>query len=84
MAKARATGQGDMAARNFPRAIWRRLAGVSRCVSSVPRSRSPLKLSAAMMRQMNRPTAMEALTISRIISRSGSRLTSALEASRYE
>jgi len=37
-----------------------------------------------MIRQMNAPTAMEALTISRIISRRGSRFTSALAASMYE
>ena len=78
MAISMATGHGEMPARNLPSTICRRLVGVSSSPSSVARSRSPLMLSAPMIRLMNRPTAMAALSVSYTISCGGIRLSSLL------
>ena len=84
METASATGHGERAPSSLPTRNCRRLAGVSRIPSKVPRSRSPLMLSAPMIKQMNSPTVMEALTISEIISTRGRRFISALLASRNQ
>ena len=81
---AKAAGQIDMAAKNLPLIIWRRLVGTSSRPSSVARSRSPLMLSAAISRLMNRLTLMLICKIMKIISRGGISLSSLLVASKKE
>ena len=62
------TGQIESAASNLPMAIWRGGNGVSSNVSSVPRSRSPLRASALTSRLIATPipsvTCITRLTVS--------------------
>jgi hypothetical protein len=79
-----AAGQGEAAARNLPTTICRRLAGVNRSPSRVARSRSPLRLSAPMMRPTNTLATMAALSVSYTISCGGIRLKTLSLAITYE
>ena len=69
------TGHGESAARNLPTTIWRGLAGVSSRGSRVARSRSPLKLSAAITNPTNRPNEMLLRMVRNTISTGGIRFS---------
>src|ERR1043166_7205575 len=68
---ASAAGHGDMLARNLPRTICVRLAGVSNRVSIISRSRAPLTVSAPINRPMNTPTYMQICSVDQTISFGG-------------
>src|SRR2546421_3713849 len=70
-----ATGQVEAAARYLPTTICRRLVGVSSSPSSVDRSRSPLSVSAPMIRPMKTETIIATFRSSYTISFGGIKLT---------
>ena len=77
-----AAGQRENAARYLPNTICLRLVGVSSNASSVARSRSPLMLSAAMMRPINKPNVMLACSVRNNTCCAWNKLSSLLVASR--
>ena len=65
---------GESVATNLARTIPRRLAGESNSGSSVPRSRSPLMLSAPTTRLSNTPNEIAESSVRNTISAGGIRL----------